>query len=119
MALTLDQVRARKRPVHKTGVVPGFEEVAYVREITIAERDRYVAVEVGAHLRGELPEVDALTERRRWLVSVAACDAEGNPLFESQKDVDDMPVDAVEFLASEVLRVNGLTAEGREEIAGN
>lgn len=119
MALTLDAINGRKRPVHEIGPVPVFDTTAYVREITVGERNEWAAPILQASLNKDADVARPFIDRRINLVFVALSDKDGNRLCTNVQQVRDMPTDAVDYIAQQIERINGLTEEGRAEIAGN
>lgn len=119
MALTRDTITKRKRVVHEIGPVPVFDDSAYVREITVGERNDWAAPILEASLSKDADVARSFIDRRVQLVFVALCDESGNRLCSDVQEVRDMPSDAVDFIAREVERVNGLTEESKSDIAGN
>ena len=124
MALTKEAALALRPKIEETDEVPGLGDTVFIRELSISERNRWGSwLAAFAFQTAEDADMGALThgyaQRAHWLVATATVDAEGAQLFESVEAADFLPAEAVEFLQDRIERYNGLSAEGREEIAGN
>ena len=118
MALTKEALLARRPKVEKIGPVPGYDDDVHIRHITVEARNRWAALRYKA-LEGDSIDLGLIMESRMVLVAATLCDADGALWFGSAEEVRDLDPHAVDFIANEAERLNGLTAEAAEEIEGN
>lgn len=96
--------------------VPDLGERAYVRTITVGERNKWADIRYRALVDGL--NVALMAESRVYLVSVSLCDGDGEPLF-NEEEAAALDPHTVDFVANEAERVNGLTDEAKEDVEGN
>ena len=114
-----------ERPQHREeiGPVPELDDTVFVRKITVAEHNAWSHPRLEAALAEEegrkFEAFGKIMEARLTLVFHACVDASGEQLFDDIEQVRAWPADAVYFIAEKVERMNGLTKEGADEIAGN
>lgn len=106
----------------KIGPVPVLDDDVFVRRLNVAERNEWSRPRLEAAMAEDGERFDAFAKvmKARILVAFYACVTEsGEQLFDSVAQVEAWPPDAVDFIASEVERLNGLTKEAADDIAGN
>lgn len=119
MTLSRDQILEADDLDREQVDVPEWGGPVYVREMTAAERDAFEAEILDRKSDGEV-EVDLQNIRARLLVRVL-CDEDGDRLF------DDADIEPLSRKSGAVMgrlfqvaqKLNGLTAQDIEEIAGN
>lgn len=119
MPINKAALKAWKPKVHEVGPVPVLDDTAYVREITVRERNEYVEAPLKSAVHGDQVDVAALMARRVRVVGLCLCDSEGNALFDKPEDAEALHPEAVDYLANEIERLNGLTKAAGNEIEGN
>lgn len=116
--LTADDFRAAKSRPPRAVDVPGYG-TAYVRALTAGERDRFDQgnYTVGPDGRPQL----SLGDVSARLVALCACDQDGRRLFtdDAVDQLNDLPSDLVEPVASAAQDFNGMSKRAKEEAAKN
>ncbi|HQW36780.1 MAG TPA: hypothetical protein PL074_07035 [Thermoflexales bacterium] len=109
--LTRNQILASSVIKRERVNVPAWGGDVWIRELTIAERDRYKVHMMRVDENGKItPALDRIAEIRVMLVEMAACDDEGQSLFQPG-DVAKLGGDsdeAVEQLSTVAMRLSGL-----------
>jgi len=125
MALTrdalLENAKERLGKVENIGPVPGLgDEDAYIRHLTVRERNEWAALRLRALEVGDAGGAfGPYLESRVLLVALALCDESGDRLFEDADEVAGLHPDPVDYIADQAERVNGLSVEAAEDIKGN
>lgn len=107
--------RTKAGSVHK---VPAFDGFVYFKEWTSEERDNFEgSLIVG---RGKGQRVSTANIRAKMFVR-SVCDANGKLIFtdEDAKEVGKLPAPEVEKVYAEIQKVNSVSDEDVEELAGN
>ena len=98
--------------------VPEWNGYLYIRVMTGTERDMFEAQSIKKQGKDFVPNMDNVRAR---LVSMTACDKDGNRLF-SPKDIAELgkkSAKALDRVYDVAQKVNGIRDEDIEELAGN
>ena len=126
MALSRDAILAYRPKVQEIGPVPVYGDVCHIRHITVAARNEWAALRFEAFGGVQAVrdpdsaslDVGKMAAARVLLVAQSFCDANGELLL-TTKEVGGMASEAVDFIADEAEKLNGLTDEAVEAVEGN
>lgn len=118
MTLSREAILAKSKPSVRRINVPMWDDDVYLRDITVGERNEWAALRYAA-LEGDTLDFGKMVESRVYLVAVSLCDADGKPLFSVEELKETLRPDAVDYLANEAEKLNGLTAGAVEDLEGN
>ena len=143
MAMTRDELLGvEDREVHEIGPVPRWGKTVFVRELSVRERNASTKPLITAGVqamkrfgkasmadltdaeRAEIDlDLDEVLASRIRRVAMSLCDKDGVLLFEDVAEgvawCEARHPDAIDYVATEVDRINAISEEGQEEAEKN
>lgn len=123
MALTREQILGVKPKVMEIGPVPGWDGNVFIRQIGVKDRNEWASLRMEALAQAEEDGkagtlAGSILASRLVLVAASLCDEDGALLF-SREEVAGMDPHAVDYVADQAEKLNGLTKEATDELEGN